>query len=56
MAPQTITLAAPKEHGLQIIKINKIMMKNFEVWQKLPKCDRHVVSKCSWENGSDRFA
>lgn len=30
-------------------------MKKFEILQELPKCDTNELSKCWWENGTDKL-
>ena len=31
-------------------------MKNFEILLELPKCNRHKVSRCYWENDTNKLA
>ena len=33
-----------------------IIIKEFEILQELPKCNKHKVRKYNWKNGTDRFA
>ena len=40
----------------QIKVTNIITMETFEILLELPKCDRDKVSKCSWKNGTYKFA
>ena len=52
--PQQGIVVTPEITDPQITITNVIVMKKFEILQELVKNDK--LSKCSWENGTNRLA
>lgn len=56
MVPQNNYNSTIKDHGLQIIVTNIVIMKTFEIFQELPICNKETRSEqMLLVNGADRL-